>query len=302
MFKKSLAIVLLVFSFTAMAQEKITLLWGFNPASNQANEFRALAVEMNKMQSKYEFVYNTKPGAGGAIAAHYVQQHPQTTLVGGSSSFFIRSNFDRATGYNVNDFQPVFVQALGAPVVLASARYHSLSEFQITDSVSVSMSGFGSHSNLMSSILNETYINLTVVNYTDLIAANKDVMGRFVDAGWNWLSDADPIIESGALNALGITGTRNIKGYKTFASQGVKGFENVSMNTALFASTEMSAERVNEIYELLRVANRAPAVQALYAKEYSISPDFTQAQTRKWFAEQSKFWQEQSGKVKILHE
>ena len=105
MIKRLILATLLALASTAFAAEKITLIWGFSPASNQANFYRAIVAKLNQQQSKYEFIFDTKPGAGGAIGARYVLANPQTTLLGGTSTFFIRPNFDKETGYQADQFQ-----------------------------------------------------------------------------------------------------------------------------------------------------------------------------------------------------
>lgn len=305
MIKQLLLATLLSVSTTVFAAERIALIWGFSNGSNQANFYRAMVADLNRNQNKYEFVFENKPGAGGAIAAKYVLEHPKNTLLGGTSTFFIRPNFDKETGYAAESFQPVLVQTLGAPVAFFSSKYNSINSLNKNQDITTSISGYGSHSNLMGSILGEHYTGVRIINYPNLFDATKDVQGRHIDTGWNWISDIEGMIATNPTNmpvlyVLGITGTRNIKGFPTLASQGINGFENASTNTVIVASAEMPAEKVRELYELLRVANRAPDVQAGYAREYSESADFTWAQTVAWFNQQVKFWRDQSAKVKPL--
>jgi len=300
MFKKLSLAVFLVLSVSVMAAEKITIVWGFSPAANQANFYRAMVADLNRAQTKYEFVFDTKPGAGGAVAAKHVLDNPKNTLLGGTSTFFIRPNFDKETGYAAESFQPVLVQTLGAPVALYSTRFKTIDELKKSTEITNGISGYGSHSNLMASILSENYTGVRIINYVSLIDANKDVLGRHINTAWNWVSDLEGAVDANLTNILGITGTRSVRGFPTLASQGIRGFENVSTNTAIVASAEMPAEKVRELYELLRVANRAPDVQAGYARERSESADFTWPQTTAWFNQQVRFWREQSSKVKPL--
>jgi tripartite-type tricarboxylate transporter receptor subunit TctC len=300
MIKRLLLTALLALSTTAFAGEKITLYWGFSAAANQANFYRAMVADLNRNQTKYEFVFETKPGAGGAIAAKHILDNPKNTLLGGTSTFFIRPNFDRETGYAAESFQPVLVQTLGAPVAFFSSKYNNIKVLKKDQDLTTSISGYGSHSNLMGSILGEHYSGVRIVNYVSLVDANRDVLGKHIDTGWNWLAEIEGAVEANTTSVLGITGTRSVKGFPTLASQGIKGFENASTNTVIVASTEMPAEKVRELYELLRVANRAPDVQAGYAREYSTPADFTWPQTTAWYNQQVKFWRDQAAKVKPL--
>lgn len=300
MFKKIVLAALMAVSVSAMAAEKITLVWGFSPAANQANFYRAMVADLNRNQTKYEFIFETKPGAGGAVAAKYILDNPKNTLLGGTSTFFIRPNFDKETGYAAESFQPVLVQTLGAPVAFFSSKFNSIKVLKKDQDITTSISGYGSHSNLMGSILGEHYSGVRIINYVSLVDAVRDVQGKHIDTGWNWLAEIEGAVESNTTSVLGLTGTRSVKGFPTLASQGIKGFENVSTNTAVVASTEMPAEKVRELHELLRVANRAPDVQAGYAREFSTPADFTWPQTTAWFGQQVKFWREQAAKVKPL--
>jgi tripartite-type tricarboxylate transporter receptor subunit TctC len=300
MIKRLLLATLLALSTTAFAAERITLIWGFSPAANQANFYRAMVAELNRNQTKYEFFFETKTGAGGSVAARHVLENPKNTLLGGTSTFFIRPNFDRETGYAAESFQPVLVQTLGAPVAFFSSKYNNIKVLKKDQDLTTSISGYGSHSNLMGSILGEHYSGVRIINYVSLVDAVKDVQGKHIDTGWNWLSEIEGLVNANATSVLGLTGTRSVNGFPTLASQGIKGFENASTNTAVVASAEMPIEKVRELYELLRVANRAPDVQAGYAREYSTPADFTWPQTITWFNQQVKFWREQAAKVKPL--
>ena len=75
------------------AQQTVTVLWPFNIGSNQAAYARAIIDQANTQQTKYRFVLENKPGAGGTIAARMVQGSHEITLLSMSSSFFIRPVF-----------------------------------------------------------------------------------------------------------------------------------------------------------------------------------------------------------------
>ena len=153
MFKKIVLAALMAFSVSAFAAERITILWGFAPGANQGVFYRALAAEANKIQDKYEFLFEAKPGAGGAIAARYVLANPKNNVLGATSTFFIRANFDKETGYDLNQFQPVLVQTLHSPLALFSTKYNKMSDLKGGTEFTVSISGYGSHSNLLANSL-----------------------------------------------------------------------------------------------------------------------------------------------------
>jgi tripartite-type tricarboxylate transporter receptor subunit TctC len=219
----------------------------------------------------------------------------------GTSTFFLRSNFDRATGYDIDSFQGVFVQVVGTPVALYSSKYSSLSELRQDNKVTTGISGYGSHSNLLSTILASTGNTVSIINYTSLVDATKDVLGKHLDTSWNWLYDIEPQADANKIKVLAITGTRSINGHPTFASQGVKGFENVSASYAMFASADMPADRAREIHEILKQAHKNSEFQETLRKQYyATTPDMSFDQTQAWFRQQAQFWREQASKVKPL--
>jgi hypothetical protein len=62
------AIILLATTLVAQAKD-IQVLWPFSVSSEQANMVRMLIQNANKNQSKYNFIFASKQGAGGSIAA-----------------------------------------------------------------------------------------------------------------------------------------------------------------------------------------------------------------------------------------
>lgn len=299
MFKKILATILMMASLTAFASERISIVWGFNPASNQANFYRAMVQELNTIQNKYEFVFESKPGAGGAVAGRYVLSNPGTAILGGTSTFFLRSQFDHQTGYATSEFQPVLVQTLGAPLILFSKRHQTLNDAskQPVD-ITVSISGAGSSSHLMASVLKENMPKVKIVNYVSLVDATKDIMGQHIDAGWNFYADVDKLIESKAAQGLALTGKKSHNGVPTFKQLGISGFDELTSNTAMYVSAKMPKEKAVEIHALLREVNRNKKITDFYAREYSTPADMDYEQTRQWYIQQEVFWTVQSRKLK----
>ena len=222
-----------------------------------------------------------------------------TAILGGTSTFFLRSQFDTQTGYSTSEFQPVLVQTLGAPLILLSKKHQNLKDMskQTTDAT-VSVSGFGSSSHLMASVLKEVNPAVKIVNYTSLVDANKDIMGQHIDAGWNFYADVDKLIESGTAQGLALTGKQSHNGIPTFQQLGVHGFENLTSNTAMYVSAKMPKDKVLEIHGYLREVNRNKKIKDFYAREYSNPADMDYEQTRQWYVQQEVFWTIQARKVK----
>ena len=70
---KKLLLLLSLFVGSAFADPiKISSVWGFAVGSTQGTYYRAILDQANKEQSKYEFVFENKPGAGGSIGSDLV--------------------------------------------------------------------------------------------------------------------------------------------------------------------------------------------------------------------------------------
>ena len=68
---KNLILILSLFATTVFAQERVPSVWAFNISNTQGSYFRATLLEANRIQNKYEFIVEHKPGAGGEVAAGY---------------------------------------------------------------------------------------------------------------------------------------------------------------------------------------------------------------------------------------
>ena len=112
MLRKFIVAAVLACSLSAQSAERITFMVAWSAASGLAANTRALCTEMNRIQDKYEFVAEFRPGAGGAIGSNYVLQNPKNTITVGSSTFFLRSNFDRSTGMTLTVFKECLCRCL----------------------------------------------------------------------------------------------------------------------------------------------------------------------------------------------
>lgn len=295
------SLALLTMSMSVAAAEKVTIIWPFNIGSNQANTVRAMILEANAKQDRYEFILDNKPGAGGAVAAKYTLEHPTNTILAMSSSFFIRPNFDDVVGsfsYNLNSFQPVLIQATGSPIAVLSKTHNSMKSALGAKELTVGIAGFGTISHLVAANINEQSNNVKIIPYPSMIAADKDVIGEHIAASTDFLGDIGGYVGSDLVNILGITGTRQVGNLKTLEQLGVKGFDNLVANYAMYASKEMPQSTLNDIHSILNSVNSLPLVVDSYNKDILTPVNMDLRQSNKWYSEQSQFWKMQSGKVK----
>lgn len=81
MLHKITAIVLtMAVCFSAAAKTTITLVYPFAPNHGITPVFYPMLEEANKMQDKYEFVFEPKPGGLGIVALNYMNQNPANRI------------------------------------------------------------------------------------------------------------------------------------------------------------------------------------------------------------------------------
>ena len=64
-----LSILLSITAVTSMAKETVTIVYSWTASDPAANYDRTIAEEANRIQNKYNFVFDAKPGAGGTVAS-----------------------------------------------------------------------------------------------------------------------------------------------------------------------------------------------------------------------------------------
>jgi tripartite-type tricarboxylate transporter receptor subunit TctC len=74
-------------AIAAQAKENIVIYYSWGPGDVAAGFHRTLALESNKIQNKYNFIFDVKPGAGGTVAANYVLGRDNAVLATASAFF-----------------------------------------------------------------------------------------------------------------------------------------------------------------------------------------------------------------------
>jgi tripartite-type tricarboxylate transporter receptor subunit TctC len=290
--KKIFTALFLVLSVaTVSAAERITILWGFSPASNTANMLRTIAKEANTQQSKYEIAVLDRQGAGGSVAANAVLQNPSNQLYAATGSFFIRPYFNKETGYDVSRFQLVGVPSTGAPIALFCKKYRNVAELRRASSITIADSGNGSMLNLINSVFTSQITNARMIHYgTNYLHTFADVAGGHIDCAWHWVSDVEERVASGHGYVVGITGQIDVQGFKNFKSQNVSNLDKLTSNTGIFASNDMATEKIAEIRTVLANASKTADVGKFIHREYGGSLQLAVGDYDKWFNDQHALW------------
>lgn len=282
----------------AQARETINIVWGFGIGSNQANSVRILCEELNQIQNKYTFVIAHKPGAGGTIAANFVDANPENTMVSMSSSFIIRPLFETSQPtHNLDNFTPILVQSVGAPLYVVSKKYTSIEQALAAPNLTIGISGVGSISHLAANEIMKINKTATVVNYQSMMDAGTSSGGGHVDVAITYQIDVQGLIDKGTLKVIGATGTPKIDKNLLLSSYKLKDAAALTANYAIYASKKMSPDRFQEIHDMMIRANGRPNVVASYTKDQLTIVNLNPSQAIKWYTDERAYWKKQIGLI-----
>ena len=292
--KKILLLLALVASMTVHARETVTLVYSWGPGDNAANFYRALVAEANKLQNQYTFLFDTKPGAGGTIAANFTTNNPTNTLWINSSAGYIRPNLFPADSHSMADFRSILPMCV-SPFVIASTKYKSWKEVPADAKLSIGMSGLGTTTHLVSIQIAKNYPNMTIVPFKSTSEALLGVLNGTVDFSVGFHGDSEQYTGTDAdkrVYWLGQTGQTSIKGTELLSKQGFgKELSDMSTPQQIFASRKLSDERFREIRKILVEASRAESVRKANVADNCVpNNQMPDNQLDAWFNSQVAQW------------
>lgn len=270
------SIILFLSSFSVFATEKVPSVWGFAVGSTQGTYFRQILEQANKEQNKYEFQFEHRPGAGGAIASqHVISQHPKTVILAHSAAFFVRPNLYPDTPYSFSQFKPLMIMGF-APTVLVS-KNKTLNDILKQSKITIATAGAGSSTHLMA----ETFVkniknkDIAMVHFKDTNEAFLSVMGGHTDLTFEFLGDA--ISKSlPDTKFIGLTGKTSYNKVPLLKDMGFKNMEFLNGIFAIYVNRNMPNNIFNELQSILLKAEKSDAVQNLYKRDYTSKDDFMQ--------------------------
>jgi tripartite-type tricarboxylate transporter receptor subunit TctC len=188
-----------------------------------ANYHRTLVAEANKIQDKYTFVFDTKPGAGGTIAARTVLSQPDTVLAH-STAFFVRPNVYPTESYDLTQYKEQYVHCM-APMAVTSTKFKTWKDVPQDAAVSVGISGLGVTTHLAALQLKEKYPNLNIIPFKSTNDSMLSMVSGQTDLHIGFISEAEQWSKDNAhaerkVTVLGITGTKVVNGYTPLVKQG----------------------------------------------------------------------------------
>jgi tripartite-type tricarboxylate transporter receptor subunit TctC len=293
MSKFLLTLILSVMALTAGA-ETVSVVWGLSPGSNTANVLRQGTALANKTQTQRTYVFATRPGAGGSIAANSVANAQRSEVLAASSSFMIRPLlFKETEAHRVEQLRPIMMFAADQAPVLMSKKYRSWDELRQQRTLTIGVIP-GSISHLMAIAMQRHLPNteLVLAFYPGGIEATRDAIGGHIDLTSEFLADSEVWIDGGQLFPIAITGTRSHRGIPTFAGLGMRGLENFVLNLWLLVPVATSEADISQYRRDLEVLATDPGIQQRQANAYLSTPVLSLAEVEKRFAQENRHWQQ----------
>jgi tripartite-type tricarboxylate transporter receptor subunit TctC len=290
-------------TFSAHARENITIFYAWGSGDSVANYHRTLANEANKIQDKYTFIFDTKPGAGGAIASNHVL-NTNNSILAHSTAFFVRPNVYPNESYNLSLFKELFTHCT-APMAVTSTKYKTWSDVPNTSQITVGVSGLGVTTHLAALQLQKKYANINIIPFKSTTDSMLSMIGGQTDFHIGFISEAEQWTKENTngkivVNILGITGTKIINGYPTLVSEGLpQAFAQMNVGHHLVISSKVSDSKSKEFYDIFTKAAKTVAVHEAYAVDYCAPQETAYTDLTAWYSFQTEYWKKMSEGIKI---
>jgi tripartite-type tricarboxylate transporter receptor subunit TctC len=300
--KKLLTICILASAIIAQAKENITIFYAWGPGDSVANYHRTIANEANKIQDKYNFVFDTKPGAGGTIATRHVQANPADTILAHSTAFFVRPVVYPNESYDLTQFKEQYIHCM-APMAVTSTKYKTVKD--VPANASVGISGLGVTTHLAAIELQKKYPQLNIVPFKSTNDSMLSMVSGQTDLHIGFISEAEQWSKENAkadrkVNVLGITGSKVVNGYTPLVRQGFDAsFADMNVGHHLLVPVKGDLARHKEFYDIFAKAAKTDAVRAAYAVDYCEPQTVNYTSLDKFFKFHSEYWKKLASTVKL---
>jgi tripartite-type tricarboxylate transporter receptor subunit TctC len=276
-FVKTLLVALLATTGLAHAQEwpsrPISLMVSYPPGGTADLMARTVATPLGKLLGTSVVVEN-KPGTSGQIAASYVAKANADgyTLMLDASSYSVNPSLFPKLPYDPNkDFKTLAVLAQYPNVLLVNPSFPAKSVKELVamakakpNSISYASSGNGSAQHLAGALFEvKAGVEMQHVPYKGGGPALNDVIGGQVPVFFGSVASTRQYVDSGKLNALGVTGKKrasSMPSVPTMAEAGVPGYEVYEWN-GIFAPAATPAAILIKLSEAIAKVMQSPEVR-----------------------------------------
>lgn len=301
--KKVLAILVAAFALSAQAKENITIFYAWGPGDSVANYHRTIANEANKIQDKYNFIFDTKPGAGGAIATNHVLKESNAILAH-STAFFVRPVVYPNESYDLTQFKSQYVHCM-APMAITSTKYKTWADVVSNAKVSVGISGLGVTTHLAAIEMQKRFPNLNIVPFRSTNDSMLSMVSGQTDFHIGFISEAEQWSKENSradrkVSVLGITGSKVVNGYQPLAKQGFDAsFADMNVGHHMLVPVSVELAKHKEFHEIFARAAKTDAVRAAYAVDYCEPQTITFDSLTKFFTFHTNYWKKLASAVKL---
>ena len=290
------------FALVASATETVTIYYSWTAADTAANYYRALAESANKLQTKYNFIVDYKPGAGGAVAAMHVGKTPDSILAT-SSAFFIRPNLYPETAYSVDNYQELLPVCFG-PFAISSAKYRTWKEVPTNQHLTIGISGLGTTTHLTAIQIAKRYPMMDIIPFKSTSEAVMATLSGQTDFAVNLLGDSAQYETENTSHAiihiLGIGGNKSYNNHPLLANQGFgSATSKMGSPAQLIVPKTTLEEKLIEWRRILKEAAATPLVQKAIGEDFCAPTKEMSIDPATYYLESSEFWRGMSVGVKI---
>lgn len=285
------------------AGETVPIIYSW-AASDPATIFdRAMIDEANRIQQKYTFVFEARPGGGGVVPAQHTLNTPNA-IMATSSAFFIRPAVYPNDSYDLKQFRAVSPKCT-VTALITSSKYKNWKEVPKDRPLSIGVSGLGTTTHLISMQLVQRYPNLKPVPFRGTSEALLNVLNGNVDFAVNFFGDIESWTKTNhtgrIVHVLGVTGSRPFEGYPTLVSQGFsRDLTWMSPPHQYITSAKMPEDKYNEIRSIIQRAQESTRVKAAYYVDRCAPIEAMNTdQVTRWYSDQTEKWNKLSREVKI---
>lgn len=256
---------------------KLRIVVGFAPGGSNDIVARALAARITTGGS--HAIVDNRPGANGMIAAEHVARSPadgQTVILTGVSTFVLNPLVYAKVPYDtLRDLAPISVVAAMPQIIVVhpSLPAKSLNDVaaiarRAPGSITAAHPGVGGLSHLTLEMFKGiAKLQITDVSYKGTGPALTDIAGGHVSMLVSDLPAPVPLVKSGKLRALAVTGQARsalLPNVQTAREQGYPGLQSTNW-LGVMAPAKAAPDMVQKLYAAFTAAVSAPETRERYA-------------------------------------
>jgi tripartite-type tricarboxylate transporter receptor subunit TctC len=274
--KKILALVLVLTSSLVGARELITLEIGNSPSQPNVPAYLRTIEEANRLQQKYEFIAEFKPGANGALAVKAIDSSPLNRLATTAPAFVENS---KQGLLNESDYVPVLAQgdACWAVITNIGDTARGVDSLKGQKELVVGGTGYGNASHLTAIMIGEKFgipVRYIVykANYDALVAMASNVGINFtLERVSNYVIFKE---KNPNLQVLGINCPKRNPLMPNIKTMREQGFNTPGVFFTVVAHKKMPESKRDEISKILVEAQAKAGSKYLMEAADLVAPQF----------------------------